>query len=134
MTIKKTLIITLFAFSSIPTFANSFEVNNEKNRILFIVDASQSMLGRWHSGRKIDIARNLLSVILDSLKNIENLEIGLRVYGHQKGYPPQDCDDSKLEVNFLPATISSERIINKLKMIRARGTTPIGKSLEEGDH
>ena len=132
MTIKKTLIITLFAFSSIPTFANSFEVNNEKNRILFIVDASQSMLGRWHSGRKIDIARNLLSVILDSLKNIENLEIGLRVYGHQKGYPPQDCDDSKLEVNFLPAAISSERIINKLKMIRARGTTPIGKSLEEG--
>ena len=114
------------------SYSNNYDVGNEKSRILFIVDASQSMLGRWQSGRKIDIARNLLSVMLDSLKNIENLEIGLRVYGHQKGYPPQDCDDSKLEVNFLPASISSDRIINKLKMIRARGTTPIAKSLEEG--
>ena len=65
---------------------------NEKepvNRILFIFDASQSMLGRWQSGRKIDIAKNLLSNMVDSLKDIANLEIGLRVYGHQKGYPPQ---------------------------------------------
>ena len=111
--------------------SNNYDVGNEKVEF-FIVDASQSMLGRWQSGRKIDIARNLLSVMLDSLKNMQNLEIGLRVYGHQKGYPPQDCDDSKLEVNFLPASISSDRIINKLKMIRARGTTPIAKSLEEG--
>ena len=38
------------------------------NRILFIFDASQSMLGRWQSGRKIDIAKNLLSNMVDSLK------------------------------------------------------------------
>jgi len=67
------------------------------NRILFIFDASQSMLGRWQSGRKIDIAKNLLSNMVDSLKYIENLEIGLRVYGHKSGYPPQDCDDTHLK-------------------------------------
>ncbi len=122
MTIKKVLLIIIFTFSSILSFSNNYEIGNERSRILFIVDASQSMLGRWQSGRKIDIARNLLNVMLDSLKNIKNLEIGLRVYGHQKGFPPQDCDDSKLEVNFLPASISSDRIINKLKMVRARGT------------
>ena len=43
--------------------SNNYDVGNEKSRILFIVDASQSMLGRWQSGRKIDIARNLLSGI-----------------------------------------------------------------------
>jgi Ca-activated chloride channel family protein len=102
------------------------------NRILFIFDASQSMLGRWQSGRKIDIAKNLLSNMLDSLKQIENLEIGLRVYGHQKGYPPQDCDDSKLEINFIPAHMAADRMKAKLNMIRARGTTPIARSLEEG--
>ena len=48
------------------------------DRILFIFDASQSMLGRWQSGRKIDIAKKLLSNMVDSLKNIKNLEIGLR--------------------------------------------------------
>ena len=102
------------------------------NRILFIFDASQSMLGRWQSGRKIDIAKNLLSNMVDSLKDIKNLEIGLRVYGHQKGYPPQDCDDTKLEINFLSAHFANERMKAKLSMIRARGTTPIARSLEEG--
>jgi len=102
------------------------------NRILFIFDASQSMLGKWQSGRKIDIAKNLLSNMVDSLKDIKNLEIGLRVYGHQKGYPPQDCDDTKLEINFLPAHLVAERMKAKLGMIRARGTTPIARSLEEG--
>lgn len=102
------------------------------NRILFIFDASQSMLGRWQSGRKIDIAKNLLSNMVDSLRNIDNLEIGLRVYGHQKGYPPQDCDDTKLEINFSAAHLVADRMKAKLNMIRARGTTPIARSLEEG--
>ena len=102
------------------------------NRILFIFDASQSMLGRWQSGRKIDIAKNLLSNMLDSLKDIENLEIGLRVYGHKSGFPPQDCEDTKLEFNFTPSYLAADRIKAKLSMIRARGTTPIAYSLEEG--
>jgi len=118
-------------------FVGSFSAVAQKkqepvNRILFIFDASQSMLGRWQSGRKIDIAKKLLSNMVDSLKDIENLEIGLRVYGHQKGYPPQDCDDTKLEINFLPAHLVVERMKAKLSMIRARGTTPIARSLEEG--
>ena len=102
------------------------------NRILFIFDASQSMLGRWQSGRKIDIAKKLLSNMVDSLKDIENLEIGLRVYGHKSGYPPQDCDDTHLEVNFLKANHAVDLIKKKLLVIRAKGTTPIAHSLEEG--
>ena len=122
--------------TAILLFIGSFSTNaqNKKepiNRILFIFDASQSMLGRWQSGRKIDIAKKLLSNMVDSLKDIENLEIGLRIYGHQKGLP-QDCDDTKLEINFLPANIVTDRIKAKLRMISAKGTTPIARSLEEG--
>ena len=118
-------------------FMGSFSAMAQKkkdpvNRILFIFDASQSMLGRWQSGRKIDIAKKLLSNMVDSLQNIENLEIGLRVYGHKSGYPPQDCDDTHLEVNFLKAEFAVDIIKKKLKVIRARGTTPIARSLEEG--
>ena len=102
------------------------------NRILFIFDASQSMLGRWQSGRKIDIAKNLLSNMVDSLKDIENLELGLRVYGNKSGYPPQDCEDTHLEVNFLQAKYAVSLIKKKLSVIKARGTTPIAHSLEEG--
>tara|TARA_B110000263_G_scaffold209743_1_gene191959 strand:- start:1198 stop:2442 length:1245 start_codon:yes stop_codon:yes gene_type:complete len=89
------------------------------------------MLGRWQSGRKIDIAKKLLSNITDSLKDIENLELALRVYGHQRSYPPQDCNDTKLEINFLPSSIFADRIKGKLSMIKAKGTTPIAKSLEK---
>ena len=118
-------------------FAGSSEIYCQQkqepvNRILFIFDASQSMLGRWQSGRKVDIARKLLYNMLDSLKTMDNLEIGLRVYGHQKSYPPQDCDDTRLEVDFGRSNDIAERIKAKLKMIRARGTTPIAISLEKG--
>jgi len=89
------------------------------------------MLGRWQSGRKIDIAKKLLSNITDSLKDVENLELALRVYGHQRSYPPQDCNDTKLEINFLPSSIFADRIKGKLSMIKAKGTTPIAKSLEK---
>jgi len=128
--IKILLMATLLFMGSFSAMAQ--KKKDPVNRILFIFDASQSMLGRWQSGRKIDIAKKLLSNMVDSLQNIENLEIGLRVYGHKSGYPPQDCDDTHLEVNFLKAEFAVDIIKKKLKVIRARGTTPIARSLEEG--
>ena len=123
-----TILILLGSFN----FAIAQKKQEPVNRILFIFDASASMLGRWQSGRKIDIAKKLLSNMVDSLQNIENLEIGLRVYGHKSGYPPQDCDDTHLEVNFLKAEFAVDIIKKKLSVIRSRGTTPIARSLEEG--
>ena len=68
------------------------------------------MLGRWQSGRKIDIAKQLLTNITDSLKDVKNLELGLRVYGHQRSFPPQDCDDTRLEINFIPSNVFADRL------------------------
>ena len=98
-------------------------------RILFIFDCSQSMYARWQSDTKINIAQNLLSNMLDSLKDVKNLELAFRVYGHQKNFPPQDCDDTKLEVPF--GKNNSKKIENKLKGLIPRGTTPIAFSLEK---
>lgn len=98
-------------------------------RLLFLFDASQSMYGRWQSDMKINIAQKLLSNLLDSLAFVDHLEIALRVYGHQKNFPPQDCDDTKLEVPFAPDNIA--RIKKVLKGIVPRGTTPIAASLEK---
>ena len=69
-------------------------------RILFVLDGSQSMYGRWQSDVKMNIAQKLLSNLLDSLKDVDNIQLALRVYGHQKTYPPQDCDDTRLLVPF----------------------------------
>jgi len=101
-------------------------------RILFVFDASQSMFARWQSDMRITIARNLLSELLDSLENVKNIELALRVYGHQKKFPPQDCDDTKLEVPFAPN--NAAKIRHRLKTITPRGTTPIAMSLEASRH
>ena len=132
MIIKRYKILFMIPLLFIGSFSALAQNKEPVNRILFIFDASQSMLGTWQSGRKIDIAKKLLINMVDSLEDIKNLEIGLRVYGHQKGYPPQDCEDTKLEINFQPANLVIERMKSKLNMIRARGTTPIARSLEEG--
>jgi Ca-activated chloride channel family protein len=98
-------------------------------RILFVFDASQSMYGRWQSDTKFNIASRLFVSILDSLRYVKNLEIALRVYGHQKQFPPQDCSDTKLEVPFAPDNIG--KIKHVLRTIVPKGTTPIAYSLEQ---
>ncbi|MBP7497613.1 MAG: VWA domain-containing protein, partial [Bacteroidales bacterium] len=97
-------------------------------RILFVFDASQSMFARWQTDMKITIAKKIFNNVLDSLRDIENLELALRVYGHQKQYPPQDCNDTKLEIPF--GKDNTELIKKKLKTIVPKGTTPIAASLE----
>lgn len=97
-------------------------------RILFIFDASKSMLGRWQSDVKIKIAQMILSEMLDSLETYPGIQLGLRVFGHQKDFPPQDCNDTRLEV---PLSFNSvPKIKHRLKTISPRGTTPIALSLE----
>lgn len=98
-------------------------------RILFLFDGSQSMFGQWQSGMKIDIAKKLLAELVDSLKTASNVELALRVYGHQKNYPPPDCNDTRLEIPFGKG--NHDKIKVRLKSITPRGTTPIARSLEE---
>jgi Ca-activated chloride channel homolog len=97
-------------------------------RILFVFDASQSMYGRWQSDLKFNIATEILSKVLDSLSTMQNLEVALRVYGHQYTYPPGVCTDSRLEVPFAKDNYS--RIKNRLSSIVPKGTSPIAYSLE----
>jgi Ca-activated chloride channel family protein len=98
-------------------------------RILFVFDASQSMYGRWQSDMKLHIAQRILGRVLDSLKGVNHLELALRLYGHQKPFPPQDCDDTRLEVPFAPNNIAE--IKNRLSTINPKGTTPIAYALSE---
>ncbi len=98
------------------------------SRILFIFDASNSMAGIWDGEVKINIARQVLIEMVDSLESMENVEMALRIYGHQSPVPPQDCSDTRLEVPFSPHNAS--RIRQKLRFITPKGTTPIAHSLE----
>lgn len=100
-----------------------------KTRILFIFDESYSMTGYWENETKVDVAKSLLIKMIDSLSKIENVELALRMYGHQSPSRPQDCSDTRLEVPF--SVGNAEKIKQKLKITVPKGTTPIARSLEE---
>src|SRR2546429_9471518 len=97
----------IFAFC-ILHFAFCFKVFAQKKKddtptvthLLFLFDASGSMNAKWQSAPKIDVAKKLMNELLDSLRYVPNLQLALRVYGNRKPFPPQDCEDTHLEVPF----------------------------------
>ena len=121
---KKLLFIAILLVSS-------FSFGQQKTRILFILDASNSMNAKWTTDQtRIQAAKELLAQTVSDLEGTPNLEIALRVYGHQSPITAtyQDCNDTKLEIPFGKDNYTS--IKNKIKTITAKGTTPIARSLE----
>jgi Ca-activated chloride channel family protein len=131
--LKKYLTILIILLASSGLLPGQVPRDLEKpkplTRILFVFDASQSMYGRWQSDTKFNIAVKLFSSLLDSLRTQPNLELALRMYGHQKQFPPQDCNDTRLEVPFGKDNIT--RIKHTLKTTIPKGTTPIAYALAQ---
>lgn len=96
-------------------------------RILFLLDASGSMLAPWEGRPRMDVAKSLLAKMVDSLNTYPNLELALRAYGHLHDKSENNCEDSKLEVPF--AAKNAEAIKTRLKSIDPKGNTPITFSL-----
>jgi Ca-activated chloride channel family protein len=127
----KYLIILLLAGVSASTFAQKRTSTPPLNRILFVFDGSQSMFGRWESGMKIEIAKKLLTELVDSLQKVDNLQMAFRVYGHQSPFisgSQRDCKDTKLEVPF--SNGNANKIRSALNAVEPKGTTPIAYSLD----
>lgn len=100
-------------------------------RMLFVMDASNSMNAFWGNQPKINTARELLLKSLKELEGQPDVELALRLYGHQTAIQPgkQDCDDTRLEVPFSDHSIPEMR--KTLLATRCLGTTPIARSLEK---
>lgn len=98
-------------------------------RILFIMDASRSMLATWGNSTKFNIARQLIFQIADSIDQYPTVQTGLRLYGHQTPHPYNDCNDTKLEVKF--KSNNGINIKTKLNNIFPQGVTPISLSLRQ---
>lgn len=88
------------------------------------------MNASWGVQTRLEAAKELLIKSVDELRTIPNLEVALRVYGHQSPITNtfQDCNDTKLEVPFGPDNF--DKIKYRVKSIAAKGTTPIARSLE----
>ncbi|HTF19137.1 MAG TPA: VWA domain-containing protein, partial [Chryseolinea sp.] len=103
----------------------------EKTRILFLIDASGSMMEEWQRPNQTrwTVAKSIMSKLVDSLKQNVNLELALRVYGHKSPQEQKNCKDTWLEVPFKAR--NHALIISKLQEIKPKGVTPITYSLEQ---
>ncbi len=119
-------------FANAPTSAQGGKGTKPAlTRILFVMDASNSMNAFWENEPKINASRRILLEALKPLETAPNTEIALRLYGHQTRIEPgkQDCDDTRLEVPFGPH--QGDAIRKTMNEVRCLGTTPIARSLEK---
>ncbi len=106
------------------------QVVPEKTRILFVLDGSGSMEALWDKQQsRMDVAKSILTKLVDSLRVNPSLEIGLRVYGHQSPRSANNCKDSRLEIPFAPKNHNA--VVSKIKSIIPRGVTPITFAIEQ---
>lgn len=133
----KILAVFLFFFLSVSGYVSGQDINQQalpdKTRILFVLDGSGSMNAQWGDDQsRMDVAKDILTRLVDSLRINPKLELALRVYGHRYSRQSNNCNDSQLEVPF--GINNHNAIINEIKDLTPRGVTPITYSLLEAAH
>ncbi|MBI4586274.1 MAG: VWA domain-containing protein [Planctomycetes bacterium] len=99
-----------------------------RNRYYIILDGSGSMLAEMEGKQKFEIARDAVAALINDLA--DSSEVALRVYGHRKrSIEPGSNEDTALEIPMKP--LAKKEFLAKLKSLRARGKTPLARSLLE---
>lgn len=124
------LILTFLVFggyfyTSQAQMVNAFK--GRKTRILFLLDASGSMLAQMDQSNRWSVAVTFISNMVDSLRAVPDVEVGLRVFGHTQPNDKRDCHDTKLEVPF--SAFNHKEFQKRIKQIKPLGYTSITQSL-----
>lgn len=91
-----------------------------------VLDVSGSMNARLGDNNRWDTALKALKEVVDSLP--EDLNVGLRVYGHRySSKSAQTCQDTELVVPL--AKLDRERIMQTATALKPRGETPLIRSI-----
>ena len=124
----------LLLFIIIPVFAyeihnpQDFKYSAEGDKLLFVVDFSNSMGEYLEHKTKVNQVREMMNFILPQIS--PHTKIGLRVYGHTCNLIAYNaCRSSELVV---PLGFSNNSIISsEMAKLRPRGMTPITYSLKQ---
>ena len=124
------LILPAFAENYNVYKANNYnmDIHNDKERILFILDFSNSMNEYLDGKRKVEHMIDTMRSILPKLN--PDISVGLRVYGHRTGFTAIDS----CRASALISPISNNNLFDinmSLARLKPRGMTPITYSLKQ---
>ncbi len=129
-------ILILLILINLPVWADNYNVYrgdanpniNENEKVLFILDFSNSMSEYLDGRRKVDLMIDTMRDLLSKLN--PNMSVGLRVYGHKMGFTAfEACRASSL---ISPISINNNLGISEvLQNVKPRGMTPITFSLKQ---
>lgn len=129
-------ILILLILINLPVWADNYNVYrgdanpniNENEKVLFILDFSNSMSEYLDGRRKVDLMIDTMRDLLPKLN--PNMSVGLRVYGHKMGFTAfEACRASSL---ISPISINNNFGISEaLQNVKPRGMTPITYSLKQ---
>ena len=145
---KKSLLILIFCLcfvqflgnNALANFEYNYKVHNpqdtkgalknikEKSNVIFIIDYSNSMNEKIGEKTKLELALDTVSELMGKIP--DEVNVGLRVYGYNKGLTYLfGCTSSKL---FVPLGVQNRgEIVSTLNSLTASGWTPITYSLKQ---
>ena len=122
------LLITIPVLAYDVYLPNEYKYRQESNKLLFVIDFSNSMSAYLEHQTKVNQVKELMSSILPLIS--DDTKIGLRVYGHTcNPIAFNACRSSELIVPL--GFHNSFKISTELQRLRPRGMTPITYSLKQ---
>lgn len=128
MRLRRFILVLLSIFC---VYRSAAQSDLAQSRILILLDRSSSMVQSWAGGKeKYKAADDMILKLVDSLYAINpEVEVGLRVFGHQYSADVNNCYDTKMEVLFSKDVRTQMAL--RLSDIHPFGVTPISYALEQ---
>lgn len=134
--IKFLVVLTFISLFINSVFASQYDVLkrgdsvnfDENERVLFILDYSNSMSEYLDGKRKVDLMVDTMRNLLPKLN--PNISVGLRIYGHRMGFTPYEACRASSNINPI-AKGQGNNIAASLSSIKPKGMTPITYSLKQ---
>lgn len=124
-------LLTYLVLMMLVVTAFSQTEGRKPTRILFILDASNSMNNNLGSITRIQAAKNVLYDVAKRIEKEPDVQMALRVFGHQSHQSEENCRDSKLEVGF--RLNNTQKILEAVDEVRPKGITPIALSIKRSE-
>ena len=106
--------------------ARPAQASSGPTNVELIIDDSGSMAQKIGGGKKIDVAKQVFSGLVQDLPT--DSVVAVRTYGRRQPYTARDCADMELLIPFGPNTAA--RVLPGVQSLKPNGMTPIAASLD----